>query len=125
MDAPPPAPSLLRRIRAVAERLAVAHFVGYPLAFLWAVAAIPLTIHLSIGVIDKVGGDVDKVAQIVVHRVAWPAGAAFALAHLTAIPWILAKDPKAGMLRCLQGLGGIAVLGLMTGAASWLWLMLR
>lgn len=125
VDASPPAPSPLRRIRAVAERIAVAHFVGYPLAFLWAVAAIPLTIHLSAHALDQLGGDMDKVGHFIVRRLAWPAGAAFALAHMAAIPWIVARDPKAGMRRCLLVLAGIAAVGALFAAGSWLWLMLR
>ncbi|MFT3769058.1 MAG: hypothetical protein QM820_26760 [Minicystis sp.] len=131
MDASPPAvaaapaPSLFRRIFAVAERVAVAHFAAYPIAFLWAVAAIPLTIHLSIGVLDQLDGDIDRVGHVVVRRLVWPAGTAFVLAHATAIPWLLARDPRQGMRRCLTGLGALAILGVLTGAASWLWLMLR
>lgn len=128
MDAPAPPippPSLLRRIRNIAERIAVAHFVGYPLAFLWAVAAIPLTIHLNAAALDQLDGDSDRIGQYIVRRLVWPAGAAFVLAHLAAIPWVVARDPRAGMRRCLVSLGAIAALGLISGAGSWLWLMLR
>lgn len=120
-----PARSWPRRILAVAERLAVAHFVGYPIAFLWAVAAIPLTIHLNAGALDQFGSDLDRVGQYVVRRLAWPAGAAFALAHATAVPWIVARDPKRGQRLSLLSLGALAAIGVLTGAASWLWLFLR
>lgn len=120
-----PKASWLGRVRAVAERLAVAHFVAYPLAFLWAVAAIPVTIHLSIEDIDQLAGDMDKVGALIVHRVAWPAGAAFLAAHAAAIPWIVARDPKVGQRRTLLGLAGIGLSGILVGGASWLWLMLR
>ncbi|APR80009.1 Hypothetical protein A7982_05356 [Minicystis rosea] len=107
------------------ERLVVAHVAGYPIAFVWAVAAIPLAIHLSIGTIDQLGGDMDRVGRFIVGRLAWPAGIAFALAHLTALPWILARDPKRGMRISLISLAVLAALGVLAGAASWAWLMLR
>jgi hypothetical protein len=119
-----PAPSWFRRIFAAAERLAVAHFLGYPIAFLWAVAAIPLTIHLNADALDRLG-DVDQVGQYVVRRLAWPAGAAFALAHTTAIPWLMARDPKRGLRLSLLSIGALAAVGVLGGAASWLWLFLR
>lgn len=117
--------SWLGRARALAERLAVAHFVGYPLAFVWAVAAIPLTIHLSIGAIDQLDGDMSRIGDLIVRRVAWPAGGAFAAAHVMAIPWLVAADPKVGQRRTLLGLAGLGVLGVVFGGVSWLWLMLR
>ena len=125
LAAPAPVPSWPRRIFAVVERLAVAHFVGYPIALIWAVAAIPLTIHLSIGAIDQLGGDMDRIGRFVVGRLVWPAAGAFALAHLAALPWILAQDPKRGLRLCLLSLGGLAGLGLLAGAGSWAWLLLR
>jgi hypothetical protein len=120
-----PTTSLARRILNVAERLAVAHFVGYPIAFLWAVAAIPLTIHLNAAAIDQIGGEMDRVGQFVVRRLAWPAGVAFALAHATAVPWIAASDAKRGQRISLLCLAALAVLGVIAGGASWLWLILR
>lgn len=130
MDASPPAaaaapaPSWFRRVFAVAERLAVAHFLGYPIAFLWAVAAIPLTIHLHAATLDRLG-DIDQVGQYVVRRLAWPAGIAFALAHTTAIPWLLVRDPKRGLRLSFFAVGALAAIGVVIGAASWLWLFLR
>lgn len=127
MDASPPAaapaPSWPRRIVAIAERLAVAHFLGYPIAFLWAVAAIPLTIHLHAAVLERL--EADQVGQYVVRRLLWPAGAAFALAHTTAIPWLVVRDPKRGLRLSLLSIGALAGVGAAFGAASWLWLLLR
>lgn len=128
MDASPPAaaaPSWPRRIFAVAERLAVAHFLGYPIAFLWAVAAIPLTIHLNAAALDAMGNDLDRVGQYVVRRLVWPSGTAFVLAHATAVPWLIARDPRRGQRRTLLALGALAALGVLSGGASWLWLLLR
>lgn len=114
-----------RRARAVLEPLAVAHFAGYPLAFVWAVAAIPLTIHLSIGALDALGGDQAAIGRAVVRRLAWPAGAVFLVAHLAAVPWLVATDWRTGQRRTLFALGVLAAVGVVAGAASWAWLFLR
>jgi hypothetical protein len=114
-----------RRLFRAVERVAVAHFAGYPLALLWAVAAIPLTIHLNARALDQLGGDEHAIGDYVVRRLAWPAGAAFVLSHGAAIPWLLARDPSVGVRRCLGILAGLAALGVLSGAASWAWLLLR
>lgn len=114
-----------RRFLIAAERVAVAHVAGYPIAFLWAVAAIPLTIHLTSRTLDTFGDDLDRVGRYVVHRLAWPAGALFVLAHLAAIPWIVARDPRRGQRLTLGALAALAALGVLFGGASWIWLILR
>jgi len=120
-----PRPSWWRRLFAVFERLAVAHFAAYPIAFLWAAAAIPLTIHLSVHSVDELGGDLDSIGQFVVRRLVWPAGAAFLLAHVMGLLWVLSRDAMRGQRRCLIGLGGLAGVGVVGGALSWGWLLLR
>ncbi len=121
MDVPKASPG---RVGRFAARFAVAHFAGYPLAFLWAMAAIPLTIHLSIGELDALGSD-ELVGALVVHRLAWPAGAAFALAHAVGLPWALARDGARWQRRSLAGLAGLAAAGIAVGGASWIWLVVR
>lgn len=113
-----------RRLRKIAERLAVAHFIAYPIAMIWAVAAIPLTIHLFIDDLDRLDGN-DAVGAFVVRKLLWPAATAFVLAHTAAIPWLVAGDPRAGFRRCISVLAGLAGGGILCGGASWLWLHLR
>jgi hypothetical protein len=128
VDASPaasPAPSRWRRVVGGFERLAVAHLASYPLAFLWAAAAIPLTIHLRIHDIDALGGDMDRIGHFVVGKLAWPAGTAFTTAHALGLPWALARDTRRWQRWCLVGLGLEAALGIAFGAVSWAWLMLR
>jgi len=125
MDASLPVPTRWRRVILGAERLAVAHLASYPLAFLWAVAAIPLTIHLFIHDIGKLDGDMDRIGRLVVGKLIWPAGAAFMTAHALGLPWAIGRDVKLGQRRCLLGLGIEAALGILCGAASWAWLWMR
>jgi hypothetical protein len=122
--APPVAerpPTLFRRI---AEPVASAHFIAYPVAFLWAVAAIPLTIHVSIQKLDALG-DEQAAANFIVHRLVWPAGASFVVTHLFAVPWLLARDRRRGVRVFLTSVAIEAALAVVSGGASWLWLVLR
>ncbi len=111
------------RIKLV-ERLIAGHFFAYPIAVVWAAASIPLAIHLFIHEIDLLP-DKEAIGQLVVHRVAWPAGAAFVLVHVSAALWAFAADPALGFKRFIRAVAGIAILGVGFGAASWGWLMLR
>lgn len=105
------------------QRALLAHVFSYPIGFAWAVASIPLTIHLSIREIDQIG-DEQAIGQFVARRVLWPAGVAFTLAHLLAIPWIFSKSERAHTIATLTMVGMLAS-GALSGAASWLWLFLR
>ena len=92
---------------------------------LWAVAAIPLTIHLYIHDIDALDGAMDLIGRFVVAKLAWPAGVAFTLAHALGVPWVFAGDDRRWQRRCLLGLALEAGLGILGAAATWGWLMLR
>lgn len=111
------------RIRVV-ERLMAGHVLAYPPAVVWAMASIPLAIHLFIREIDLLPTR-EAVGQFVVRRVAWPAGAAFLSVHLAATLWAFAADPALGFKRFLKVLAAIAAAGVLFGIASWTWLMLR
>lgn len=108
----------------IVERSMVGHIFAYPVAVVWAMASIPLAIHLFIHEIDLLP-DQQAVGQLVVRRVAWPAGAAFVLVHLASLLWSFAADPALGFKRFIKALAGIAVTGALFGVASWAWLMLR
>jgi hypothetical protein len=123
MTAPPTvAPRSASRI---VVRLALGHVAAYPLAFLWAVAAIPLTIHVFHGDIDASGGDPAVFARLVVVRLAWPAAAVFLVEHAVAIAWALGRDPARATRRFAWGTGALAAVGVVLGGASWAWLWLR
>ncbi|MDI1477966.1 hypothetical protein [Polyangium sp. y55x31] len=119
-----PAPPRFR-IRLFLERLAVGHFFGYPLAFVWAVASMPLTIHLHFERLSLIEHDTEAMGQLVVRLVAWPAGVVFVLSHLFAIAWGLAQEKKRGQWVFFGGFGVILGAGVLFGAGSWLWLYLR
>jgi hypothetical protein len=118
---PPPSRPLLKRL----ERYVLAHVAAYPVAFLWAVAAIPLTIHLFHRELDALDDDMPAVGDFVVRRLAWPAGVAFVLPHLLALPWAFARHPTPFRRAAWIGIAAVAALGLAFGAGSWLWLFLR
>ncbi len=121
VDAPPPSRPLLRRF----ERYVLAHVASYPIAFLWAVASIPLAIQLSIRDIDALNQDMPAIGQLVVRRLAWPAGAVFALPHLFALPWAFGREPQRWRRRTWIGIAAVAGAGVVFGAGSWAWLFLR
>ena len=112
---------LLRRL----ERYVLAHVAAYPIAFLWAVASIPLAIHLNARALDALNDDLPAVGDLVVRKLAWPAGAVFVLPHLFGIPWAFGRDPARWRWRTWIAIGGVAAVGLLFGAGSWLWLLLR
>jgi hypothetical protein len=116
-------PAKTPRIKIV-ERLIAGHFFAYPIAVVWAAASIPLAIHLFIREIDLLP-DKEAVGQLVVHRVAWPAGAVFVAVHLTAMLWAFAKDPALGFKRFIRAVAALAVAGALLGLGSWGWLILR
>ena len=120
-EEPPPSRPLLRRL----ERYVLAHVAGYPLAFLWAVASIPLTIHFFIRDIDALHDDMPAIGNFVVRRLAWPAGVAFALPHPFGLPWAFGRNPKRWRRPVWIAIASVAATGLLFGATSWAWLFLR
>jgi hypothetical protein len=121
VEASPPARRGLRRF----ERFVLAHLAAYPIAFLWAIASIPLTIQLFIHDIDALHQDLPAIGQLVVNRVAGPAGVAFVLPHLFALPWAFGRDAARWRRPTWIGIAAVGGVGLVFGGASWLWLFLR
>jgi hypothetical protein len=119
--APPPS----RRIRTGVERYVVAHVAAYPIAFVWALGSIPLAILLSFRDLEALNDDLPAIGQLIVRRVAWPAGVAFALPHLIAIPWAFGRERARQGRAAWMGIAGVGAAGVLVGAASWLWLFLR
>jgi hypothetical protein len=100
------------------------HIFAYPIAVVWAMASIPLAIHLFIDEIDLLP-DKEAIGQFVVRRVAWPAVAAFVIVHLTSTLWAFAGEPALGFKRFIRALAGIAAVGVIFGLGSWGWLIVR
>jgi hypothetical protein len=117
----PPRPTLKRRL----ERYAIAHAAAYPIAFVWAAASIPLCIHVFFHQLLDLQDDMQVVGRFVVHKIAWPAAAAFALPHLVGLPWAFGGGQPRWRRLALYGIGGEALVGVLFGAVSWLWLVLR
>ena len=115
----------MSRFEQALTRYVIAHVAAYPIAFLWAVASIPLAIHLSIHDLDAMHDDMDAIGKLIVRRLAWPAGAAFAIPHAIALPWAFGRDPARLRRPTWIGIGALGALGVLLGAASWLWLVLR
>jgi hypothetical protein len=113
------------KARRFLERLAVGHFFGYPLAFLWAVASMPVAIHWNHEQLERIGDDQELMGQIILHVVAWPAGVVAVLSHLCAIGWGLSGDDSRGKYIYLGGFGVMLAIGVLFGAGSWIWLYLR
>jgi hypothetical protein len=85
----------------------------------------PLTIHLFHRELDALDDDMPAIGDFVVRRLAWPAGVAFALPHLLALPWAFGRRPARWRRLAWIGIAAVAAIGLALGAASWLWLFLR
>src|SRR5262245_10007642 len=112
-------------LRVVIERLSVAHIVAYPIGFLTAIAAMPLTIVLSFKELEKISDDMTAVGSFVAHRVLWPAGFVFLLVHASVAPWVLARDEARGRRRFFLILGVFAGAIVLFGGVSWIWLALQ
>jgi len=112
-------------MRRVVERVVVAHVAAYPIAFLTAIAAMPLTMYLHLSAMAKLEDNPDVIGMYVVRLVAWPAGGVFLLAHLLVAPWVIDRDEVRGRRWFLRAAGALAGVVVLFGAASWLWLYLR
>ena len=108
----------------VFERLAVGHVLAYPIAILWAMASIPLSIHLFIHDIDLLP-DQAAIGRLVVRKVAWPAACSFVLVHAGSLLWAFAGDAAPGFKRFVWATAGVAAIGVVVGVGSWGWLLLR
>jgi hypothetical protein len=104
-------------------RCVLPHLAAYPIALLWAVASMPLTIHLFARELLAQHDDVQAFGMFVVRRVAWPASVAFVLPHFLAIPWVFGRNPGLWRRWTWVGIAALAALGLAVGGASWGWLL--
>lgn len=105
-------------------RLVVAHFVAYPVAFLWAVASVPILVPLHEETLFRFAEQAEM-AAFLTNEMLLPAAVGFVFAHLVALPWAFAADARRGLRRYLVLGGGLVGLTLLVGASGWLWLLTR
>jgi hypothetical protein len=110
-----------------ATRLMIAHMIAYPVAFVWAAAAIvPALTTLST---DALALPADQIADKVLWRVGAAGLVVFALAHLTALPWARARDDAArtpaGKRVYVAATSALGGAGVLAAVASWAWLLSR
>jgi hypothetical protein len=106
-------------------RFVAGHIFAYPLAFVWAIASMPLAMHLHFDKLAPLEGQDQVIGEYVVRLVAWPAGVVFVLLHLCALVWAIEQRREKSQWFFFGGFGGLLVTGILFGAASWLWLLLR
>jgi hypothetical protein len=113
------------RVRVAIERLFGAHFVSYPIGIAWAVACMPIAIHLEHEELERLNADSRAIGDHVLHDIAPFAIGAIVLTHLAAIPWALALDPAAKRRLFWRVAGALFAVAALLGASSWGWLLLR
>ena len=118
------APKWWPRFKAVCGRLTVAHLLAYPIAGAWVAGVMPLVI-LSMKDLVLAKGEAAEVIDLIVRRASVPALVAFAIMHLAALPWALAKpEREARATRVFKYVGGgLAAIAVVGGGASWAWLI--
>jgi hypothetical protein len=104
-------------------RLLAGHIFSYPLAFVWAVASMPLVTHLNHAKLETIADNEKAIGDFVLYRVAWPAGIAFVVVHVASVVWALAQKHPRGHWIFFGGFGFVLAGGILFGAASWIWLL--
>lgn len=105
-------------------RVLLAHLVAYPIAFAWAVAAIPLLFPIYE---DALIGlyEMQQVADFLLAKIAWFAALTFVLTHLAVIPWALAAPLDRGKRLFVISACALFSAAVVTGGVGWTWLLLR
>lgn len=104
-------------------RFMAGHIFAYPLAFVWAVASMPLVTHLNFDQLEAIASNDKAIGDFVLHKVAWPAGIVFVLLHIAAITSGLAQRHPKSQYLFFGGFGVLLASGVLFGAASWIWLL--
>lgn len=96
----------------------LSHFLAYPIALAWAVAAIPPTIWVHV---DDLMRDLDEaqLSKTILRLLVGPTLTAFVLAHVVAIPWV---DDAAVLWRrrlYVYGEVTLAILGVLAAIVGW------
>ncbi len=106
-------------------RFVAGHVFAYPLAFLWAIATMPLVMHLNFNQLEALAHNEKAMSDLILQHVAWPAGAVFALLHLCALVWALAQKHPRSHWAFFGGFGVMLGSGVLLCAGSWIWLFTR
>jgi hypothetical protein len=110
-----------------------AHLAAYPIAAVWAIGLVPAMLPLLDDAI-RAAGDGEAAllgvpmpanAVIVVRAMLELGLAVFALVHAAGLVWFFAETPAVGRRRFAWIAGGALAAGVVLGAASWIWLVLR
>src|SRR5262249_20645612 len=115
------------RLAHVLTRLIYGHLLSYPLAFAFAMAVIPFGI---VYVVDHTKpppdpDNVDKIVQLVLRAIAWPVIGVFALEHVLAVPWAIARNEQRYKRVFWIGTSAIGAVTILFGGGSWVWLLTR
>ncbi len=104
----------------------VTHLVTYPVAGVWALAAI-VPCMFTFRPSELAAKSEIAAAYTILWRTAIPVGAVFVLAHLPIIPMVLTEDPVRGAVhrrRFLWFQGIVFGLGALVMVVGWGWLLL-
>lgn len=104
-------------------RCLAGHIFAYPLAFIWAVASMPIVIHLNHTHLEDIAHNEKAMGDFILLHAAWPAGIAFVAMHIAAIIWALVQRHPRGHWAFFGGFGFALGGGILFGAASWIWLL--
>lgn len=104
-------------------RFIAGHLFSIPLAFVWAVAAIPLIIHRNFKQLLQMEGQDKTIGDFIAWQTIWPGIAVFVLLNICAFIWGIAQRHPKSQYIFLGGFGVILASGVLFGAASWIWLL--
>lgn len=114
------------RLRVFVERAVAAHFLSYPIGFVWAVASMPPAMHFHhAAIVDAATRDDPSVANLLVRDAIGCAVVVMLVLHLTALPWALEKVPGAGKRFFWRAVAVSSGVGVASALAGWGWIFLR
>ena len=111
------------RTGSLLTRVVVGHALAYPIGFVWAVAALPrIVMAMNLAAIERAGGGERAVAWFITVRALVVFAAAYVVAHVIAVPWLVRPSP--GTRRLFAGAAAVVTLGAVAvGAVTWAWLL--
>ncbi len=104
-------------------RFTAGHIFAIPLAFVWAVATMPLIIYRSFDELLRLEGQDEVIGQFIAWKTLWPGVAVFVLLNICAFIWAVTQRHPKSQYVFLGGFGVILASGVLFGATSWIWLL--